>query len=449
MRERGATRLEAEIAVIGAGPAGIAAATRAAEAGRRVVVVDEGPRPGGQIWRHLSRDRLPRAARTWLARLDASGARILPGASVVDIEPVGRAAGDPGTRSDGGPDPTARSGLGSGFRLAVERRGEPVAVEAEKVIVATGARERFLPFPGWTLPNVVGVGGAQALLKSGAPFAGRRVVVAGSGPLLPAVAASLRAADARIAIVAEQAPAPAVLRFAARLSRSPGKLAEAVRYGWTLRGVEYRPGTWVARADGDAVVREATLSDGRRRWTVPCDVLCTGFGLVPNLQTAAALGCETLDGAVRVDALQRTSVPGVWCAGEPTGVAGVEAALLEGEIAGYAAAGREREARRLFAARDRQRTFGRWIEAAFAPRTELRALPDAGTVVCRCEDVALGRIRPGWDARQARLYVRAGMGPCQARICGPALEFLCGWTPDAARPPVAPASVAALLSPDA
>jgi NADPH-dependent 2,4-dienoyl-CoA reductase/sulfur reductase-like enzyme len=412
-----AERIEADVAVVGAGPAGIAAAVSAAEAGRRVVMLDEGPRSGGQIWRHRA-GRPPREARRWLERLARSGARVLAGASVADAEP--------------------------GFELLAERGGESVRVRAGRLVLATGARERFLPFPGWTLPNVVGVGAAQALLKSGASLAGARAVVAGSGPLLLPVAAALARSGARVEIVAEQARAASVRGFAASLWRSPTRLVQAARYRLAFRPARYAAGTWVERAEGDDRVREVWLTDGLRRWKLACGLLCVGYGLVPSTELACLLGCSIEDGEVMVDSRQETSVAGLFCAGEPAGIAGVEAALVEGQIAGRAAAGRPGAAASLSRKRDRGRRFARRLASAFALRSELRDLPEPGTLVCRCEDVPLSRLRPEWSARQAKLYTRAGMGPCQGRVCGSALEFLFGWKSDTVRPPAVPVSLATL-----
>ncbi|HXH63603.1 MAG TPA: FAD-dependent oxidoreductase [Gemmatimonadales bacterium] len=408
----------ADVAVIGAGPAGITAAAVAAESGRRVVVLDEGRHPGGQVWRHTDRAALPGTAAHLIDRLERSGARVLEGATVFDIAP--------------------------GFRVFAERHGEAVQIRTGRVILATGARERFLPFPGWTLPNVVGVGGAQALLKSGASFAGKRVVVAGSGPLLLAVAAALARAGAKIAVVAERAPWLRVARFALGLWRRPRDLAAALRFRWAFLGARYRWGTWVASAEGDARVQRVTLTDGRRSWTENCDVLCTAAGLVPATELARLAGCDVHDGAVRVDDRMRTSAPEIWCAGEPVGVGGVDVAAIEGEIAGRDAAGAPVPAS-LARARRGGRAYAGRIAAAFSPEASWRAAPPADTIVCRCEDVRMAALRPGWTPRQAKLYTRAGMGPCQGRVCGPALEVLFDWLRDAVRAPIAPVSVHTLL----
>jgi NADPH-dependent 2,4-dienoyl-CoA reductase/sulfur reductase-like enzyme len=172
-------------------------------------------------------------------------------------------------------------------------------------------------------------------------------------------------------------------------------------------------------------------------------VLCCGYGLVPNVELPRRLGCAIEDGRVVVGDEQQASMAGVLCAGEPTGVGGVDLALAEGEIAGLAAAGLLIPAA-LRARRDRERPFVAALERAFAPRPELRALPRPDTLVCRCEDVPRSRLAEAWTARQAKLYTRAGMGACQGRVCGPALEFLMGYAADSVRPPLTPAALSTL-----
>lgn len=411
-------RHTADVVVVGAGPAGVAAACAAAEAGRRVLLLDEGMRPGGQIWRHAVRSGLPRPARRWLDRLDHSGATFMGGTSVVD---------------------------GAQGWLLAERQGQPQEIRGAALVLATGARERFLPFRGWTLPGVVGVGGAQALVKGGLDVRGARVVVAGTGPLPLAVAAALRTAGADVSTVAEQAPLRAVARFAAGLWQTPARALQAVRYRATLVGTRFRTGTWVAAAEGQGRVTGVRLTDGRRTWREPCDWLCAAWGLVPATELAAVLGCAARDGAVVVDAQLRTSVPGIWCAGESVGVAGVEAALVEGEMAGQWAVDRPPPAR-LAAARGRHRELARRMEAAFALRPELRSMADDDVLACRCEDVPLGAARTAGSFREARLHTRLGMGACQGRVCGAALGFLLGWEAPAVRPPILPARAGTLLA---
>jgi NADPH-dependent 2,4-dienoyl-CoA reductase/sulfur reductase-like enzyme len=414
-----------DVAVVGGGPAGIAAAVCAAERGARVVLLDESPRVGGQIWRHRDAGTLPTVARRWMARLERSTAEVRTGTTVHDA--IRDAAG---------------------LALGTERDGVAGVIRTITAVVATGARERFLPFPGWTLPGVMGIGGAQALLKSGLSFRGKRVVIAGSGPLLLPVAAWLANDGARVALVAEQAALRDVGHFALGLWRRPGTMLQAARYRSAFLGTPYRTGTWVTEARGDGAVREVVVTDGRASRTIACDVLCIGHGLVPNTELARLLGCATRGGAVVVDERQQTTRAGIFCAGEPTGIGGVDLALVEGEIAALCALGGDREAARLDGRRRRLAATAAAMERAFAPRAELRTVATADTIVCRCEDVRLGEIDHRWSPRQAKLYTRAGMGPCQGRVCGAALEFLHGWPADSVRPPVAPVLLSTLLGDD-
>jgi NADPH-dependent 2,4-dienoyl-CoA reductase/sulfur reductase-like enzyme len=177
-----------------------------------------------------------------------------------------------------------------------------------------------------------------------------------------------------------------------------------------------------------------------------CDYLACGYGLLPNTELARALGCEVEQGAVKVDIWQRTSISNVLCAGEGTGVGGVDLALVEGRIAGLTASGRASEAQAHFAQRGKWRGFAARLARAFAPRAELRTLAQPDTIVCRCEDVCHEELRtqPGW--RSAKLHTRCGMGPCQGRICGNATDFLYGWRPDAVRTPISPARAGSIIT---
>jgi thioredoxin reductase len=416
---------DCDVAVVGAGPAGVAAACRAAESGARTVVLDEGLVPGGQIDRHRPGVEAPAHARAWLERLGRSTATLLSGASVFDAV------------SEGG-----------AFVVHAETADGAVRVRARRVVLATGARELFLPFPGWTLPGVMGAAAAQALWKSGASLAGRTAVVAGSGPLLLPVAASLAKAGAEVALVAEQAGLRAVAGFAAGLAAAPGRIVEAARYRSAFLDAPYRIGTWVAEARGAGRVESVVLAGGAGRTEIACDLAAVGYGLVPNTELARLLGCEVRGGAVAVDVGQQTSVAGVFCAGEPCGVAGAEVAVAEGEIAGLAAAGRPEagQGRRRAAARARGRRLAARMARAFRPRPELAALGRPDTIVCRCEDATLVAVAACAGAREAKLSARAGMGACQGRVCGPALEFLFGWNSDTVRPPARPALVGHLVS---
>ena len=403
------------IVVLGAGPAGLAAAVEAARAGAQVTLVDALPEPGGQIWRGQWRGPAKGDAARWFEAL-----RALPIARQMR------------TRVISAPAP----GL-----LAAEDPEGPRTLAYDRLVLATGARERFLPFPGWTLPGVTGAGALQVMSKAGLAMKGRRVVVSGSGPLLLAVASHLRRAGALVLAVAEQAPLARLGSFASSLLAHPAKVVQASAF----LGLPYRTSSWVLRAEGGTRLEYAVLrTRSGERW-IPCDFLACGFGLIPVLEAAEMLGCVTREGRVVVDDLQQTSTPGVFAAGESTGVGGEAKALLEGRIAGLAASGSTVQARALVPRMAAQRRFADELDRAFALRPELRSLPEPGTVVCRCEDVPFSALSECARGRDARLQARCGMGVCQGRTCGPATAFHFGWEPGGPRLPLYPAPFSALL----
>jgi hypothetical protein len=164
------------------------------------------------------------------------------------------------------------------------------------------------------------------------------------------------------------------------------------------------------------------------------------------VEFAKLIGCRLRDGFVKVDDFQQTSISHVYCAGEPTGIGGVELALLEGQVAGYAAANREDRARRLFRERAIYRRVVRSLKRAFPLRLELKTIAQAGALICRCEDVSVERAREFTSWRAAKLHSRCGMGPCQGRVCGAAAEFLFGWNVESIRPPLFPTRCSSLAA---
>ncbi|MFJ3926688.1 NAD(P)/FAD-dependent oxidoreductase [Streptomyces sp. NPDC090022] len=465
----------ADLAVVGAGPAGLAAAVTAAGLGLRVTLLDAGTRPGGQYYRHpdpalgaarpeaLHHDWSAFARREAALRAHIAAGRIdyLPGRHVWTLLPAEPAGNDPHgwLLHAVGPDDTA------------------ARVRARAVLLATGAYERQLPFPGWTLPGVIGAGGAQAMLKGGLVLPGRRVVVAGSGPLLLAVAGSLAAAGATVPAVVEGA---SYLGYAGRvpvLLRNPGKLAEGATYGGALlrHGVRLLTRHAVTEAHGGTRVEAVTVARLDKDWRpvpgtarrIPCDAVAVGHGLVPQLELATSLGCATFTSADGTAALvldddQATSVPGIWSAGETGGIGGAQLALVEGELAALAVActvrpsataatsaptpaaptaADDRRAARLRRRRARLRGFADAMAAAHRPGPGWIGWLDDDTDVCRCEEVPAGRIREAVadlgarDARTVKLLTRAGMGWCQGRMCGPAVAALTGQDPAADRRP--------------
>lgn len=406
-----------DVLVVGGGPAGIAAAVCAAENCAHVGLVDENLNLGGQIWRGgpAGEDNSSQAS-NWYARLKAAGVATLCGKRVFHQPEAGV--------------------------LLAEGMDDVSELSYRNLVVATGARERFLPFPGWTLPNVMGAGGLQAMVKAGLPIRGKRVVVAGTGPLLLAVAAYLRKHGAEVPLICEQAPWIKLVRFVIAMMRHSRKLVQGLQLKKEIAGIRLAANSWISAAHGHGKLEAVTVSHaGTSAAALKCDYLACGFHLVPNIELPVLLGCRTRSGYVQVDELQQTSVKGVFCAGEPTGIGGVELSLIEGQIAGLAAAGHDLGARSLFAEREKFRRFARVLEETFCLRSELRSLATSKTMVCRCEDVTYSRLQEHTSWRAAKLHTRCGMGPCQGRICGPATQFLFKWNPDSVRPPVFPARV--------
>ena len=417
--------LATDILVVGAGPAGLAAAQAASDAGRKVTVLDDNPLPGGQIWRGGSAHAPDARARAALAALAHPNTDYRPGTRVIAA---------PGSN-----------------QLLVETPTGGMTLTYNRLILAGGARERLLPFPGWTLPGVTGAGGLQALVKGGWPIAGKRVVVAGSGPLLLAVAATLKARGAKVLRIAEQAPPAALRRFATGLARFPARLAQAVRLRLALWDVAYGGDAYVEEALGDASLHAVRLRIGAQSRTLEADYLACGYGLVPNLELAQALACPLATGpdggpAVAVDRYQLTGVPDVFAAGELTGIGGVDKAVLEGRIAGLAAVGRLAGAEALLPARERSQAFARALAELGRLRPELNTLARPETLVCRCEDVSHGELAGLGSWREAKLLTRCGMGACQGRTCGVACATLFGWERPGQRPPLQPASLATLAT---
>ncbi len=406
-----------DVLVVGGGPAGIAAAVGAAESGVRVGIVDENVAPGRPdlARRAVGGTHILPKPRVWLARLKKAGVIMLCGKRVFHHPEAGV--------------------------LMAEGLDDVWELSYRDLVLATGARERFLPFPGWTLPNVMGAGGLQALVKSGLPIQGKRVVVAGTGPLLLAVAAYLHKHGANIPLICEQASASKLARFAMMLIRHPEKIFQGLQLRKDIAGISLATSSWPVEAHGKRTLEAVTISRAGKSETVQCDYLACGFHLVPNTELSVLLGCRTRCGYVQVDELQQTSAQGIFCAGEPTGIGGVDLALIEGQIAGLAAIGRTSEAKALFSKRERFRRFARLLDETFCLRSELRTLPSADTLICRCEDVSYSRLREHTSWRAAKLHTRCGMGPCQGRICGPATQFLFKWNPDSVRPPIFPARV--------
>ncbi|KMS68865.1 hypothetical protein ACM01_37425 [Streptomyces viridochromogenes] len=430
-----------DIAVLGGGPAGLSAAVAAAAQGSRTVLIDAGPRPGGQYWRHRDGDDGAlhhgwsqfRRLRQELAAHPLLDHRA--GHSIWHVE-----------RTDEGfTTHTTHTGHTS-------RDGIPRALRSRTVIVATGAYDRQLPFPGWTIPGVFTAGAVQALLKGQGVLAGKRIAVAGTGPFLLPVAAGLVEAGATVVGVFEAGLPTAFGRHPVAALRNLPKLAEGAGYLRTLlkHRVPYRTRTAVIAAHGTDTVTGVTVARLDDQWRIVaggtreivCDTVAVGYGFTPQTEIPLQLGCEMMldaDGSLiaRVDSRQRSTVDGVYVAGEACGVGGAQLSLIEGELAGlhaaYASNGpsvdRGRLAR-LVRQRAAQRAFAAAMHQAYPVPDGWQTWLEKDTTVCRCEEVSAGAIREAvddlgaTDPRAVKLYARPGMGLCQGRVCGYATTCL-------------------------
>jgi NADPH-dependent 2,4-dienoyl-CoA reductase/sulfur reductase-like enzyme len=448
-----------DLAVIGAGPAGMAAATQAAELGIETVLLDEQDSPGGQIYRSVTetplRDPaiLGEAYRRGTALVEAlrgSAAHYVPEATVWTVSRDGE--------------------------IGVSVGGSSRLLRAKRVVVATGALERPFPIAGWTLPGVMTAGAAQILLKSAAMVGSGRVVLAGTGPLLWLLAAQYLRAGGTIATILETMPRSNPGRA---LPFLPSFLASSyVREGFALVGEVRRRASLVRsvialRAGGGDRLTDVTYrTAGGLEVTLRADTLLLHQGVVPNVNLALAIGCKHVWNEAQLcfvpvlDAWGQSSVETVAIAGDGGGIAGAVAAEARGRLAALDAACRfgriDKAARdRLAAAhigalREAQRGR-RFLDRLFRPAKRFR-VPRGQTIVCRCEEVtarqvrdaaALGRIGPN----QLKAFLRCGMGPCQGRLCGLTVtEMLAeahGLPPDEVgyyrlRPPVKPITVGEL-----
>jgi NADPH-dependent 2,4-dienoyl-CoA reductase/sulfur reductase-like enzyme len=419
-------RAEYELAIVGAGPAGMAAATAASARGISTVLFDEQAAPGGQIYRAVTT--------TPLQRREILGDDYWHGRTLADALLASTAAYSPRSMV------WAATRIENGFELAVSRAGRAQLVRAAHLIVATGAEERPFPIPGWTLPGVMTAGAAQILLKTAGVVPGSGTVVAGSGPLLYLVLAQFAAAGASVDAVLDTTPPGrfrAAWRDAAGFTTSPylGKglalLRRARAAGRVVRGVES------LEAIGDGRVERVRYRVGGTTHEIACSSLLLHQGVVPNINFANAIGCaQHWDDAQAcfvpsVDAWGTSSVAGVTLAGDGAGIAGARAAEAHGTIAALNAAcalGRIDRAQRDAAGTQAQAERSRWLrgrrflDLAYRPSPQFR-VPSGTTLVCRCEEVTaqqvIDSVRLGCTGpNQMKSFLRCGMGPCQGRMCG-------------------------------
>lgn len=416
-----------DLLIVGAGPAGMAAAVTARRFGLSVVVIDEQPGPGGQIWRDIEtvaatdRARMLGAAylegRPAAETFRASGAAYEPGWQIWQIEP--------------------------GFRAYMTKAGKARVVEARAILLATGAQERPVPFPGWTLPGVLTVGAGQILLKNAGQVPAEPVWLAGSGPLMLLYMTQLLKAGGKIAGYLDTSPpgrlAPALRHFPGAL-RGAGDLLKGL--AWTIalrisgvRRIKHVTDVEALGTERVDAIRYRTASGTEE--TIQTRTLLVHEGVIPNVHAALALGCamnwrDDQDCFVPdLDQWGESSQPNLFIAGDGAGIAGAKAAALRGEIAALGIATKLGQlspdaaataAKRARAKLNRQMALRPFLDALFRPR-ETIFVPSDETIVCRCEELTAGEIRtkaclgsPG--PNQVKAFTRAGMGPCQGRQCG-------------------------------
>jgi NADPH-dependent 2,4-dienoyl-CoA reductase/sulfur reductase-like enzyme len=425
-----------ELAIIGAGPAGLAAAALAAELGLETVLIDEQAAPGGQIYRAIERvepgtplgpDYL--AGRPLVAALRASHVDYRPGTTLWHADPEGA--------------------------LFLETVGRTETMTARRILLATGALERPVPIPGWTLPGVMTAGAAQILLKSAGLVPEGRVVLAGQGPLLYLVAAQLARAGAAPVALFETAPIEnylAAMRPFGGLGAGRRLLIKGLGLISAIRhaGVPIRRGVRGLGAVGQSRLERIVWQGGE----LAADYLLLHEGVIPNVQASLALQLRhewdeaQLCWRPSLDAWGQTSLPNVAIAGDGGGISGAGAAALSGRLAALdaamwlgriGAAERDRRAAPIRLALDHERASRRFLDRLYRPAPSVMVPAEDEVIACRCEEVSVGQIRRAarlgaQGPNQIKAFTRCGMGPCQGRICGPLVAAI---TADVLRKPIA------------
>jgi thioredoxin reductase len=464
------TTEQVELVIIGGGPAGMSAALEARRAGVSVVLLEERPTLGGQIYKRFG-----------------------SGFSVTDGRRVGHEHRDGGSMikavQRSGTDVRTSTVVWGIWGKTIAFQSEEQAsgtIEAGEIIVAAGARDRPMAFPGWTLPGVITAGAAKSLVATQLVLPGRRILMAGSGPLALAFSAQLHAYGANIVEVNEAAPAPGARTLARMIANAdPALLVEAARYrGHLLRHrIPFHYSSIIVRAEGETEVERAVVADVDRDWrvvpdterSIDVDTILLGYGLESSIELTRLLGCDHhyesgLGGWVPVrDEWMRTSVPGVLVAGDGGGVAGSPTAILEGRLAGIAAAVNlgwlttAEAGERAGKGHRRLRRMERFVAAMaqlYPVGPGIHELATDETVVCRCEEISAATIDNSIDTGAKdpgviRALTRAGMGRCQGRNCGShiaaAVARRTGRAIDTVelptvRPPVKPVTIAAIAS---
>lgn len=437
------TPVVADVAVVGAGPAGLAAAVAAAESGAAVVLVDAGAQPGGQFWRHRPETLVPEpdghGHHGWKSYLDLR-------ARFDAARRHGRVTYLPGLQVWMAQQNHPTQGDDAGFTLrttptvavaALEASVGTQTVVARRLVLCPGGYDRQLPVPGWDLPGVMAAGGIQAFIKANGILPGKRFVIAGTGPFLLPVAANIAEAGGKVLAVLESSSPTAWLPHLRAAAGVPEKALEGAEYAAVFArhripyrtrsivtevlGTDHVSGVRTAKVDADGRVRPGT-----ERVYGDVDVVGFGWGFTPQMELPLSFGIQTrldADGSLVgvVDERQQSSVPGLFLAGEVTGVGGATLAVLEGLAAGAAAAGGTVLPEKTAA---RHRRFAEAMHRAHPVPPAWQDWLAPETIVCRCEEITARQLTDAReslgarDARTLKSFTRAGMGWCQGRVCG-------------------------------
>jgi thioredoxin reductase/bacterioferritin-associated ferredoxin len=454
---------ELELVILGAGPGGLAAAVEAARAGVRVTVLDETPKPGGQIFRQFH-EGFQVTSPGMLGHDYARGRKLLAEFETVreGVEVL---------------DNAVAWALSEGNELAFCRGDASYSVRYKKMIIAAGAYDRPVPFPGWTLPGVFTAGGAQSLVKTQRVLPGENFLLVGTGPLQLALANQIADAGGRVVAIAEAGRVDDWIGLFRGALGQWQLVSDAIHYLCGIRraGIPLWRNHIIVEARGNEQVEEAVVAEVDRNWrpkpgtyrNLKVDTICVGYGFVPSVELTRLAECEhryepRLGGwiPVRNDSME-TTVPDVSAVGDCTGIAGSLVAIEEGRVAGLAAAQRlghltsAEAAKRMAPSRERLaglHRLRRVLDRISVPRPGLYELAKDDTIMCRCEEITLGEVKAALadgatDMKEVKRMTRMGMGNCQGRMCGPSMQEIIarekGRSPDQfghlnPRPPVRP-----------
>lgn len=423
-----------ELAVIGAGPAGLEAAITASEAGVKTVLIDSYPQAGGQYYMPL-----PKAFQSSHPTKTEKDGKFL--VDMLNGLPVTKI---PNALTWG----VFKEENDEGWLVALYGTNIPKYVRTRTLVLANGAYDTPVAFPGWTLPGVITCGAASILLKSQRIAPGQRALVTGTGPLLLSVAAHLIDGGVKVMGVCESNRLfPKGILYGPTMLGQWHRLMEGAKYMSTMVGgnTPYKMGWAVLEVRGKDHVEEAVIGRINERGVpisgseqvIKVDLVVSGYNLTPNTGLARMIGCKLeylpqKGGWVPIrDKTMQTSIPGVYIAGDGAGIGGAENSRLEGRIAGAAVAfntGHWNTQKvgeiygQLKPGLNQQQRFGRLLGDLFSPKAGLISLAHDDTIICRCEEITLGEIKAAVadGARtigEVKMITRTGMGNCQGRMC--------------------------------